>query len=359
MSELIRFEFNKLFFKKIVYVSLAAFGLLYIVMLYSWIFENGWAITQEGEMIYGMEATAYNEEIVTRYEGNLTDEKVQQILNEFARTDGTDTLDVSNSVYYPIANLFANRDGTWNGKTVDEVFPEFGRPPLLGNSSRWEAFLYGLAYILMIGGIITVIVLSPVFSEEYSSGMDALILTSQYGKTRCVNAKIAASFLFSMAYTGIILALAFLAFYIGTGYYGWDADIQLSEFLLYARIPNPIKCWQAAFWQVVLAVISSLTLTSLVLIISLVSKTPYVSIILAALVYLAPVMINPSSELFRRLVLLAPANLIQVSAVLGMKGFSLPGFHVPMIAAASLLMAAAILIIWFCGRRIFAKHQVL
>ena len=56
-------------------------------------------------------------------------------------------LDVSNNTYYPVANLFAERDGTWNGKTVQEVFPEFDEPQVLGMSSRWESFLYSMMYL--------------------------------------------------------------------------------------------------------------------------------------------------------------------------------------------------------------------
>lgn len=359
MTDLIRYEFSKLFCKKIVYISLTAFGILFSIMLYSWIFGNEWAVTQEGEQLYGNQAAAYNEEIIARYEGKLTDEKVRQILKEFPRINGKDTFDLSNSTYYPIARLFAKTDGTWNGKTVEEVFPQFGRPPLLGRSSRWEAFLYSLTYIFMIGGIITIIVISPVFSEEYSSGMDALILTSRFGKTRCVKAKLIASFLFSLIYTGVILVLAFLTFYLGKGFSGWDADIQLSEMMLYSRIQIPVKCWQAAAALAVLAVLSAMTLTSLVLISSLLSKTPYVSIIVAALIYVVPMLINPSGQTLKKLVLLAPANSIQVSAFLGQQGFWIAGINISMIKATVIVMGLAFITIWILGRKMFGRHQVI
>ncbi len=194
MGQMVGFEITKLLKKKIVYIALAVFGAIFAMMLYSWIFGNEWAVTQDGTDLYGMDAAAYNREITLRYQGPLTDEKVQEILKEFPRTNGTTTGDVSNNVYYPVARLFANEDGTWNGKTVAEVFPEFSNPPRLGLSTRWESFLYSLMYIVILAGIVLIIVVSPIFSDEYSSGMDALILTSRNGKRQCVKAKIMAAF---------------------------------------------------------------------------------------------------------------------------------------------------------------------
>lgn len=158
MKQLIKFEFSKLLKKKLVFIALGAFALIYATMLWSWIFGNEWAVTQEGEMIYGTEAERYNTEIANRFAGPLTDEKVQEILAAFPRTDGMTTGDVSNNTYYPVANLFAERDGTWNGKTVQEVFPEFDEPPVIGVSSRWESFLYSMMYIVLMSGILVVII---------------------------------------------------------------------------------------------------------------------------------------------------------------------------------------------------------
>ena len=66
MKQLIKFEFSKLLKKKLVFIALGAFALIYATMLWSWIFGNEWAVTQEGEMIYGTEAERYNTEIANQ-----------------------------------------------------------------------------------------------------------------------------------------------------------------------------------------------------------------------------------------------------------------------------------------------------
>lgn len=355
MSRLILFELEKIFRKKIVYVTLAIFGVILAFMMYSWIFGSEWAVTPEGEWLYGTEAAAYNEEISLRYQGPLTDGKVQEILKEFPRLDGATTGDVSNHVYYPIGTLFAESDGTWNGKTVSQVFPDFKEPPQLGMSTRWESFLYSMLYMVMLAGIVLIIMISPIFSEEYSSGMDALILTSRYGKHRCAAAKITASFLFALVFVTAILGLGFLAFCAGRGTVGWDGDIQLSELMLYSKIPYPFKCWQAAVAMAGVSIFSMLTLNGLVLVFSAVSRTPFVSIIASAVVYIAPMFINPAEISVKRLVMMMPVNSINVAAVMNLGDF---GRGVSMVWAVGGLMAAAVVFSAVFCRRTFSRHQV-
>ena len=44
MKQLIKFEFSKLLKKKLVFIALGAFALIYATMLWSWIFGNEWAV---------------------------------------------------------------------------------------------------------------------------------------------------------------------------------------------------------------------------------------------------------------------------------------------------------------------------
>lgn len=358
MKQLIKFEFSKLLKKKLVFIALGAFALIYATMLWSWIFGNEWAVTQEGEQIYGTEAERYNTEIANRFAGPLTDEKVQEILAAFPRTDGITTGDVSNNTYYPVANLFAERDGTWNGKTVQEVFPEFDEPPVIGMSSRWESFLYSMMYIVLMSGILVVIIVSPVFSDEYTSGMDALILTSRYGKKRCVLAKVISAFCFSITMEAVILLVGFLLFAAGRGLEGWNTDIQLSELMVFSRIAQPLKCYEAALLTAFLAMMSTITVTGLTLLFSVLCPTSFVSIILAAVTYLAPMFLNPGSQTARRILMLFPVNSISVSGVMSVGGFTAGSLTIPLLAAVggvAVVMAAA-----GTGgcRYIFSRHQV-
>lgn len=358
MKQLIKFEFSKLIKKKLVFIAICAFTFIYVTMLWSWIFGNEWAVTQEGEQLYGTEAERYNTEITNHFAGPLTDEKVQQILAAFPRTEGKTTGNVSNNTYYPVANLFAERDGTWNGKTVQEVFPEFEEPPVIGMSSRWESFLYSMMYIVLMSGILVVMIISPIFSDEYTSGMDALILTSRYGKKRCVLAKVLSAFCFSVTAEVLILLIGFLMFYAGHGLTGWDADIQLSEMMVFSRIAQPLKCYEAALLTAFLAMVSTLTVTGLTLLFSVICPTSFVSIILAAVTYLAPMFFNPGSEAARRVIMLFPVNSINISGIMTAGGIPAAGLTIPLTAMAGAIAAVVTGAGAVGCRYVFSRHQV-
>lgn len=358
MGGLVRFELEKLLKKKLVVFSMAVFGIIYATMLWSWIGGSEWASNKEGEMLFGREATAYNEEIIARYNGPLTDEKVQNILNEFKPVGERTTGNVSNSTYYPIGNLFADRSGQWNGLTVGEVFPEFEEPPLLGRSSRWESFLYSMMYIIMSAGIIVIIVVSPIFSEEYGSGMDALILTSRYGKKRCVRAKIIASFCFVFIYMALVIGFGFLAFFMEKGMAGWDADIQLSEMMNFTKVTQPLKSFEAACYMVALSLASVLTLNGLVLFFSVISKTSFISVIASAVVYLLPMFLSPGSQMGKRILFLLPVNSISVSGVLTMGEVNLGHIKLQQETMVIILMAVVTALSFGLCRTIFSRHQV-
>lgn len=358
MKELLKFEISKLLKKKIVFIAMAAFLFIYVTMLWSWIFGNEWAVTQEGEELYGREAEAYNTEITKRFEGPLTDEKVQEILAAFPRKDRETVKNISNNTYYPVANLFAEMDGTWNGKTVKEVFPEFDEAPVLGMSSRWESFLYSMMYIVMMSGILVVIVVSPIFSEEYSSGMDALILTSLHGKKRCALAKVAAAFCFAAVMEAVILLAGFLLFMAGRGVDGWNADIQLSELMIFSRVARPLKCYEAAAMTALLSMASTITVTGITLLFSAVCPTSFVSIILAAVAYLAPMFLNPGSEAIKRIIMLFPVNSISVSGIMSVGGFPVGKMTISLVAAVGVVAAAAAAAGTGGCKAIFSRHQV-
>lgn len=105
--------------------------------------------------------------------------------------------------------------------------------------------------------------------------MDALILTSRYGKKRCVLAKVLSAFCFSITVEAVILLIGFLMFYAGHGLVGWDTDIQLSEMMVFSRIRQTLKCYEAALMTSFLAMTSTITVIGLTLLFSVLCPTSF------------------------------------------------------------------------------------
>ena len=185
-------------------------------------------LTSEGDVLKGREAVQYEKELAESY-GTLSDQDVQEILEENARILGefTDENQMKDDVHYRYANgfyaavakVFTDADGNYNHLPADQVYP--GQEGLMqgGFTSGMDMMLSYVTTFLLFAAVLLIVMIAPVFSDEYTSGMDSLILSSRYGKTRCARAKILASFL--TAVTILIGTVAFIVL-VTIGYFGTD-----------------------------------------------------------------------------------------------------------------------------------------
>ena len=124
-------------------------------------------------------------------------------------------------------------------------------------------------------GCLLVIALAPVFSEEYTRGMDALILTSRHGKRKCAWAKIIASYLFTFLSVGVWLD-------------GSGASVQINNHFLFFDVPYFLTNMGAAGYCLILWIGGSLILTALVLLLSALCRSSFAAVIAALACYVLP-----------------------------------------------------------------------
>lgn len=107
-----------------------------------------------------------------------------------------------------------------------------------------------------------------------------------------------------------------------------------------------------------LAMMSTITVTGLTLLFSVLCPTSFVSIILAAVTYLAPMFINPGSEAARRILILFPANSISISGVMTAGGIPAAGLMIPLTVMVGVIAAVAAAAGIWGSKSIFSRHQV-
>ena len=115
-------------------------------------------------------------------------------------------------------------------------------------NTGWNKLL-GISYVsLMVIALVVCITLAPMFSSEYQTGADAILLSTRYGRSKLIIAKIVSSFLLtSIIYISGIFILTLVTFLIyGSG--GSDCSLQVLNFLAPADV-NLLK----AFLYVLLA----------------------------------------------------------------------------------------------------------
>lgn len=102
---------------------------------------------------------------------------------------------------------FSDLEGNWNGRTVSDMF---GTEEIrIGYTYGWLMTSQNSVKVFLVLALAAIVIISPVFSGEYS-GMDNVILTSRYGRTKCAQAKVAAGYLIVLTVTAEIAALHFI-----------------------------------------------------------------------------------------------------------------------------------------------------
>ena len=227
-------------------------------------------LESEGNYLEGRAAVRLDKEIAARHGGPLTEERVEEILEAYRpdREDGG--LWMVNNIYNTLSSLWGEMDGSYDGTDIRSAFPAYldDRPLVLGYNEGWLCFLESGMYMMVFIGVLLVIALSPVFSEEYGRGTDALILTSRHGKRGCAWAKVIASYLFTLLMAGGWLLLQSLMYWRDFGLDGGGASVQLNNHFMFSGVPYFLTNLGAAGYCLVLWLAGSLILTAFVLLIS-------------------------------------------------------------------------------------------
>lgn len=197
--------------------------------------------------------------------------------------------------------------------------------------------------------------IAPVFCSEYG-GVDNIILTSKYGRTKCSEAKVGAGLIAAFIVRLAVVAANLLFAFVLYGKEGLDCSILFVPMSFgEVYIPFNITCGTLLKYQVLLAFTGTMSVTGITFLISAISKNQMVAVIASA-AYFFP-MVLPLSEtnpLFRYIGLL-PMYHAQFVSLMSVEQMSNGVFYaVWAIPAAVIFIAISV----FASRRVFAKHQV-
>lgn len=358
MKKLILFELRKIFSKRLAFIALVGI-LLFSVVLSISTYQNKYAFDGVSAEGTGKTAVEIDKEIAAKYGGFLTDEKVQQMMSDFAPTSDLNGLNAiyvyQNATQSAAFSRFSDIDGNWNGSSVSDVFGD--EEIKIGYVDGWLSTSRNMVRTFVALALAIIIMIAPVFSGEYE-GVDNILLTSKYGKTKCATAKVIASVitavLTTVAVAAINLLLA-LAFY---GTEGLDCSILFAQReYVEAFIPFNITCGTLLKYQILLAFTCALSVTGITLLISAISKNQIVAFVASMAIFLFPILlpIAETNPLFRLFGLLPLYHVLAISllSVEQMENGML--YAIWAIPVALIFLGVGSLV----SRRAFAKHQVL
>jgi hypothetical protein len=225
----------------------------------------------------------------------------------------------------------------------------------LGNSLIFPSgFGFCVMFVLILLGV------SPVFTDEYTSNMDSLILSAKKGRKKVVTAKLASTALYC-CFIGTIVPLANFCYQAASlGIEGWNAPLQqifpgspyaltFGEFLLIETLIGLIAC---VFFGMLVLFVSSLSKNVLIPFFvcgCLVVLTTLIKIIFSA--------VSPKA-----LLLFADFSYSELLRACGLfetfKVFNLFGFPVPYLNLILPVYALVTAIVVYLIYRLFPKHQV-
>lgn len=412
MLELVKFELKKLFTKKMNIIVLIV-CLFLITILFGLSGIDFLASDELGNNYKGQEAINLRKEQIAQLKGTLTNERITEEIKDLQDLrKNPDNLvvnsygeeDFSKKIYNEYLdnrlNLLTNINKVYagyNSSYIDEIlkvdlentedfytlrqnvikeslnqdysgktYTDQEKDYWIEKSSKVETpfeydFYYGWSntfnsYQMTVVTIIAVcICLSSIFSGEYQSGADNIILTSKYGKSKAITAKIIASIIFAT-----IVFVIYLIFSVGSvllmfGTDGWNLPIQIMNILSV----YPLTFLEAFLFNVGISYAILLGMVGLTLFLSSKLKGSIAVFIIDIAIIMIPSFFRITSQfgLWNKTLLLMPYNSI-FNNFSKMVSYQFGGLVIDLPLMTILTYLVLMFITFILARRIFRKHQV-
>ncbi|MCD5000862.1 ABC transporter permease [Enterococcus saccharolyticus] len=236
LFELKKIRQNKTFIGACLAMSLVFLGIIYI---------NVWSSQMTG--IPGVipytkrESIEKNLQIANRYAGEISDEKIEAIVNDYLvlfqenRKNDIQFFDIYS--YYVTDAFVPDTTGIYDSEeeiqtdvTITPIaemgFAETGKPIIIGNFKSWEILFETMSQVFIALALLVILFCSLLFANDTSKNLLPLLLSTRFGRTKMNRSKICVGiFLTVSAFVIVHLLLLFL---VGMefGFSGWDVSIQ-------------------------------------------------------------------------------------------------------------------------------------
>lgn len=413
MKSLIRFEFQKIYKKKInKFIFFGTLLLMVIVMFMN--IEQMFTYNENKEMIKGRSYVEYTKMYCKKLEGSITNEKAKEYLSEYQKmienpdyyvTDETGehfTDDIYCSYFLPrrwlifeLGHVYDEPGAQTYGGNIknlrmDEIEPLYEartnrlRNTLVLGSADWKYTKGEQRYWLsqakkiqtpvyfgyvngfqqwfdMVGFfciplIALLIMMATVYAGEYEQSTDQIILTTKYGKSKIVRAKNIAALLYGMLFAALNVIISFVVMLGWYGADGWDAPLQS----IYFQCPYALSNLQAALLFVLGFFSVAAGLISITLWISARSKNGLTVLAIMLVFFLVPTFLKESmtNGIYNHILCLLPYPAI---SSLGLQDLLSYPFGKLVVSYGNMrwmiYLCLIVVILPFAGRA-FKKHEV-
>lgn len=402
---MMKYEWKKIFERKLNLILMIAGYILLGVCLYSFIYSESFYDEKTDSYIKGLEAIHMSQQKNEQMTDVVTEEYVTKMLQDIQAFNIDLESDEGymklarhyDSMYYFVAKNYTdmreshiqvnelNRVDLSNGaqfyeqrmrKIKDFLNMDFS----YGNFSQAEKnfwiskaasvktpFIWGdqtvmsqimdLVFVGFYLVLVLVACIAPIFAAEKESGASLLLLTTKYGKTRLIFSKMATAFLFCVLYMSIGLLLTITVYGIFLGYPGADLPIQLWNSI----IPYNLSAGQTAMLAFVWILMLSLSMTALVAFCSAITGSSMATIVIGFAVMIAPAFFPMSKEsgLWNHINYLFPVRVFDFKSVISSYvSYPLGNLVISYVSMVIIVYGAMIVLCLIPMRKAFVKGNV-
>ena len=256
--------------------------------------------------------------------------------------------------YYVMDNpdISENMRAYWQ-KCLDES-PETMTYEESGGYYRFVTIMYTTA--IMAGAAIAIII-SGIFSEEYTSGADGLILSSKHGKGLVIGAKLFAAFVISAVLIIFLTAISYAEAMIVWGTSGADGQL----LLMGNMYPYNITIGQSAILYSICVLAACIFFAAITAMLSAMLKAPFNTIVIMAILLIVPMFLNiPDGAPIWVFCLenLLPTNMMAFWGAMYEYQYEIFGFIIPPYVFLPVFAVVVSCICVYFAYRSFKKHQI-
>ena len=371
MRTLLTYEFIKILKRKSSLIALAG-AVVLIMALVAYLIQDNVRMDEKGNNVYGRESILLKKEQLASHEGPLTTDQLKDILQEYQDYIGNKenygyqngSYSITNEAYgtYEQKNhellsfIVGNYSSlqTWDPEilstltseeldrfylnrteTIHEIlnaeYPtgnyseeekayflntnhQLETPFYFSDISVWDTLIKrGMQVVVLLLSFVICISVAPVFAGEYQTGADAILLSSRFGRSKLIRAKLLSSLLYATAVYilgGSLLTAPMLCVY---GTVGWHSPIQLSSF----TAAYPLTMFQLYLFGIGIGYLVAISSMALTLLFSAIAKTAFSTMILSTIWIFSGLFVpfTSTSRAVNRLIAFLPANIANTHVV--------------------------------------------
>lgn len=241
-------------------------------------------------------------------------------------------------------------------ETVLALDAQLKTPFTFSYTDGYTRFFTLMYTIGLMAAFVMAICIAPLFSGEYASGTDQLILASKHGKHRLIGAKLFTGLSLAAA---ICLVLTVVSYFLSIFIFGVDGGSAPLQ-LYYQMSPYPLTMGQTALLLAVCTFFACLLTAAITMLLSTKLKSPFLVIVLSSLLLIVPMFVNVSETNIGlyRLFHLLPTNMMSFGIVIDDIQYELFGLVIRPYVFLPLFTVVVSIVLMPLAYRSFRNHQI-